>query len=127
MRGLLKFKIYFLFWSCANSITEKLNALAFQLGILLRQRVNGHRNKFHKLVKTPNPSVSEITDENILGAHLYFDHGLRSVGAFNQHYVFDVLHQGAPGTLRKYEQSLINDLGTLYPLGLNQIKSIAGS
>ena len=93
----------------------------------LRQRVNGHRNKFHKLVKTPNPSVSEITDENILGAHLYFDHGLRSVGAFNQHYVFDVLHQGAPGTLRKYEQSLINDLGTLYPLGLNQIKSIAGS
>ena len=42
----------------------------------------------------------------ILGAHLYFHHGLRSEGALNQQYVVDVSHQGAPGTLRKFDNLL---------------------
>lgn len=92
----------------------------------LSQRVNGHRSKFHSIVKTPKQAVEEVTDENILGAHLLLTHGLRKEPDFNSSYKFDVVFQGAPNSLRTQEQSFIDRLGTLYPLGLNQIKSVSG-
>ena len=91
----------------------------------LRSRVNGHRNKYHKLVKSKCPSAADVTDDNILGAHLFFHHGLREAGAFNRSYVSDVVHEGDPASLRKFEQNYIDSLGSLYPLGLNQIRSVA--
>ena len=94
----------------------------------LHKRVNGHRNTLHALLKANDPvaCAGEITDENILGVHLYFDHGLRNGEAFNENYVFDIVHQGPADSLRKHEQSIMDSLESLYPLGLNQIKSVSG-
>ena len=41
-------------------------------------------------------------------------------------FIFDILWIDQPENLRKYEQSFINRLKTLYPFGLNNINSITG-
>ena len=112
-------------YAASCKLCVKNNVYVGKTVTTLRSRVNGHRNKYHKLVKSKCPSAADVTDENILGAHLFFHHGLREAGAFNRSYVFDVVHEGDPASLRKFEQNYIDSLGSLYPLGLNQIRSVA--
>ena len=45
---------------------------------------------------------------------------------FDSIFIFDILWIDQPENLRKYEQSFINRLKTLYPFGLNNINSITG-
>ena len=76
-----------------------------------------------------HPSVlgpGDINDDNVLGAHLFSVHNKRDKSDFNNCFLFDVLCTTSEN-IRKSEQFFIDKLRTLYPFGLNNIKSISGS
>lgn len=93
----------------------------------LSQRVNGHRSQYYKILEdTATIRPEDIEDENVLGAHIFVKHGKRKRCDFDDCFMFDILCTGSPDSLRKNEQSYIDRLSTLYPLGLNNVKSVSG-
>ena len=97
----------------------------------LRNRINGHRAKYYDILKNSERSnfildLSEIADEQILGAHLYLKHNLNQRENFNESYIVDVVSHCCPRDLRVREQFYIQALKTLAPLGLNQMNSVSG-
>lgn len=100
----------------------------------LSQRVNGHRSKFYDILGlySSNSNFSpygpgDCDDENVLGAHLFTVHNKREKSDFNDNIMFDILCSTSPDNIRKSEQFYIDKLKSLYPFGLNNIKSISGS
>ena len=95
----------------------------------LRHRVNGHRSKFYDVLKRgiTNNCVEVFDDEQIVGAHLVRDHGLKRRKDFNQSYQIYILAFCDPTYLRKTEQLWIDKLKTLTPFGLNQNNSVGDS
>lgn len=100
----------------------------------LSQRVNGHRSKYYDILGSfrLNSHFSphgpgDIDDENVLGAHLFTVHNKKKDSDFNDSFMFDILCSTAPNNIRKSEQFYIDKLKSLYPFGLNNIKSVSGS
>ena len=103
----------------------------------LRTRFNNHRTKFYEILyriaDDPNflPNflsyLSEIEDEQILGAHLVARHKLYNRIDFNKTYKLDVVAHCKPNNLQITEQYYIDKLNTLAPFGLNQINAIGGN
>ena len=93
----------------------------------LSQRVNGHRGQFYKLIGDDiDVNTDNFDDDNVLGAHIIRKHKKAEKSDFDSIFIFDILWIDQPENLRKYEQSFINRLKTLYPFGLNNINSITG-
>ena len=93
----------------------------------LSQRVNGHRGQFYKLIGDDiDVNIDNFDDDNVLGAHIIRKHKKTEKSDFDSIFIFDILWIDQPENLRKYEQSFINRLKTLYPFGLNNINSITG-
>ena len=97
----------------------------------IRNRINGHRAKCYDILRDIDRpdfilNPSEISDEQILGAHLYLKHNLVKKEDFNKSYIVDVVSHCDPKDLRVHEQFYILGLKTLTPLGLNQINSVSG-
>ena len=69
----------------------------------------------------------DINDDYVLEAHSFSVHNNRDKLDFNNCFLFDVLCTTSPENIRKSEQFFIDKLHTLYPFGLNNIKSISGS
>ena len=92
----------------------------------LRSRANGHRSKFYGILKSSPAGKSNqvFDDEQIVGAHLVHDHGLKDKKAFNRSYRLFVLAYCNPVCLRTTEQLWIDKLKTLHPFGLNQKSSV---
>ena len=63
-------------------------------------------------------------DEQIVGAHLVHEHGLKRRTDFNRSYRLFVLALCNPVSLRTTEQLWIDKLKTLHPFGLNQKSSV---
>ena len=98
----------------------------------LHCRINAHRHSFYDILKNYNDcdinnSDINVDDTNILGAHLVFKHGLLEKSDFNKYFSFTILKFSIPKTIRIDEQFFIDKLNTLYPFGLNNVKSISGS
>jgi hypothetical protein len=66
----------------------------------------------------------ELDDEQILGAHLIFEHGLTKKNSFNENYEVNILAHVNPTSIRRTEQLFIQKLNTLFPYGLNQCNSV---
>ena len=101
----------------------------------LHKRLNEHRASFSSLIKKcknggegtlQNPTYLdiELDDEQILGAHLIFEHGLFESNSFNENYEVNILAHVNPTTIRRTEQMFIQKLNTLFPYGLNQCNSV---
>ena len=121
-------------YAATCQLCQKNNVYVGKSVCTLSQRVNGHRSKFYELCEThdsdKHPSVlgpGDINDDYVLGAHLYSVHNKRVKSDFNNCFLFDVLCTTSPENIRKSEQFFIDMLRTLYPFGLNNIKSISGS
>ena len=121
-------------YSATCQLCQKNNVYVGKSVCALSQRVNGHRSKFYELCdsfrRDENFSVvgpGDVSDENVLGAHLFTVHNKREKSDFNSSFIFDILARTSPQDIRKSEQFFIDKLRSLYPLGLNNIKSISGS
>ena len=95
----------------------------------LNVRVNGHRSSYYTTVRKYRANTSYLDtflfdDLNVLGWHLVKHHNKMSPDDFNKYYKFDILAVSAPDRLRFTEQSCIDRLDCLTPLGLNQINSV---
>ena len=93
----------------------------------LHKRVNGHRHKFYDVLRhgmTPNDFYD---DEQIVGAHLVHQHGLKNKKDFNCSYRLFILAFSNPVSIRKTEQFWIDKLNTRTPYGLNQNSSVGDS
>ena len=80
----------------------------------LRTRFNGHFTKINTL-----SSDVEITDENIIAAHAFFKHDVKSREEFNKLYDVYIVEFCHPSKLLIREQFYINKFSTYTPLGLN--------
>ena len=67
----------------------------------------------------------EKEDGNVLGAHILIKHGKRDERDFDECFTFDIITTCNPDSLRLNEQTFISRLGTLYPLGLNNVNSVS--
>ena len=85
--------------------------------------MNGHRSKFYEILRSGNYAYDD--DEQILGAYLVDQHGMRDKPDFNKNYKLFIIAQVSPSNLRKFEQLWIDKLNSLRPFGLNQCKSIS--
>jgi hypothetical protein len=100
----------------------------------LHCRINAHRHSFFDILKlcnniaeNENPiELENVDDTNVLGAHLYLKHGKIEKSDFNKYFKFTILKFVMPSNIRIVEQSFIDSLNTLYPFGLNNVKSISG-
>ena len=96
----------------------------------LHSRISQHRSHFNKLLRKQSTSnhndfnTMEVDDEQILGVHLYFKHGMRNSADFNSCYSVDILSNYSPRDMRRVEQLFIDKLKTLTPYGLNQCNSV---
>ena len=92
----------------------------------LKARVNGHRSRFYGVLRgsVAAKSIRVFDDEQIVGAHLVHDHGLKDRNDFNRNYRLFILAFCNPACLRKTEQLWIDKLKTLRPFGLNQNSSV---
>ena len=92
----------------------------------LSQRVNAHRSQYYKILeKKTDIRPEDIEDENVLGAHIFVKHKKRNKTDFDDCFLFDILTTCSPDSLRKNEQSYIDRLSTLYPFGLNCVRSVS--
>ena len=99
----------------------------------LRERVNGHRSVYYDVIKhdksvytTSNNNLNDdISDDQILGIHLFVHHSKFDRGDFNSSYKFDILKTCPPNRLRINEQFYIDSLSTKIPYGLNLINSVS--
>ena len=83
----------------------------------LRKRVSNHRNMFKTFRSDRN---TEISDKEALTAHARSYHQLQTVTEFNNCYVWDVYRKlSNPDMPLTEEQRVINQLNTIYPIGLN--------
>ena len=118
-------------YAATCKLCSKNNVYVGKTILALRSRVNGHRTTFTNILKSAaegkQPALHAKNDENVLGAHLFTVHHKRDKSDFDRHFVFDILATTSPENLRKCEQSHIDKLNCVYPLGLNNIKSVSGS
>ena len=96
-------------------------------------RINGHRTKYNYILASYNENnqfsphgPGDVNVDNVLGAHLFTVHHKRGPSDFDNYFKFDILCTTTPENLRKSEQFYIDKLNSLYPLGLNNIKSVSG-
>ena len=92
----------------------------------LKSRANGHRSKFYGVLRSSRTADPNrvYDDEQIVGAHLVNEHGLKRQTDFNHSYRLFVLALCNPVCLRTTEQLWIDKLKTMHPFGLNQKSSV---
>ena len=94
---------------------------------LFQNSIHAFHNKLLRKQSTSNHNdfnTMEVDDEQILGVHLYFKHGMRNSADFNSCYSVDILSNCSPRDMRRVEQLFIDKLKTLTPYGLNQCNSV---
>ena len=86
----------------------------------LASRINGHRSKYYECLKDNQIKFKiEKEDDNLLGLHIYNNHGSRKKSNFNETYKFTILAQCNPKSLDISEHKWIQKLKTITPYGLN--------
>ena len=121
-------------YAASCKLCTKNNVYVGKTICTLAYRINGHRTSYYGILKSfrNNSNVRPIgpgdsNDENVLGAHLFTVHNKRGDSDFDENFEFDIICSTSPENLRKSEQFYIDKLQSLYPLGLNNIKSISGN
>ena len=82
-------------------------------------RLNGHRSKFYDCIREAEGKNIEFTEEHLLGLHLFYDHGMREMGDFNEGYKFTILETSSPHQIDYKEHVWIQRLKCVTPYGLN--------
>ena len=121
-------------YAATCKLCSKNNVYVGKTVTCLNQRVNGHRSKFYEILESSKQDTQfsldkpgDIEDENVLGAHLFTVHQKKERTDFNECFKFDILCSTSPENLRKSEQFYIDRLNSLYPFGLNNVKSVSGN
>ena len=121
-------------YAATCKLCTKNNVYVGKTVTCLNQRVNGHRSKFYEILESSKKNSGfsldrpgDIEDENVLGAHLFTVHQKKERTDFNDCFMFDILCSTSPENIRKSEQFYIEKLNSLYPFGLNNVKSVSGS
>ena len=86
---------------------------------LLSTRISGHRNKYYECLKTIDGGSVTLSDEHLLGMHLFYNHKLRYTNAFNDGFKFTILEVSNPRNLDLKEHIWIQRLQCVVPYGLN--------
>ena len=68
---------------------------------MLRTRITRHRSKFYDCMREAEGKEIELSDEHVLGLHLFYEHGLKHVGDFNEGYKFSILEVANPREISK--------------------------
>ena len=106
-----------------NSLHKRLNEHQTSYSSLLKKCKKG-RFRGKGTFENPINLDIELDDEQILGAHLMFEHGLFEKNSFDKNYEVNILAHVNPTTMRRTEQMFIQKLNTLFPYGLNQCNSV---
>ena len=85
---------------------------------ILSNRINGHRNKFQDFRKKRGHKL-KISDDHLLGMHVFHHHGLHHHNAFDESYSFTILEECTPKDLDRKEHEWIQKLKCVTPYGLN--------
>ena len=85
----------------------------------LNNRISGHRHKFYECLAYEGDRIELDDDDHLLGLHLYFQHGIRDRGGFNDSYIFTVLEICGPRDLDAKEHLWIQRMNAIKPFGLN--------
>ena len=86
----------------------------------LNNRINGHRSKYYDCLRYEGDRANlNDDDDHLLGLHLYFEHGLRDGGGFNDTYAFTLLERCNPHNIDLKEHLWIQRLKCIKPYGLN--------
>ena len=85
----------------------------------LRGRISGHRTKYKECLDYYNGRDVELSDEHLLGLHLFHTHQLRDESVFNNGYKFTVLEVCNPRELDLKEHVWVQKLKCVNPYGLN--------
>ena len=89
----------------------------------LRQRVNGHRALYYKVITNPTEIIvnNKYNNDLSLVYHLHKEHDCKNRKDFNKFYRFTIIQHCGPSSLDVTEHKWIHRLKTLEPGGINSV------
>ena len=89
----------------------------------MHKRCNGHRTAYYYVLEHGIPlNVSKDSEDLYsLGLHLYFEHGCKNKGDFNNVFTIHILEHCSPSQIEKQEHIWIHKLNTLHPWDINKV------